>query len=114
MTLFDEIMYPGDIFDAHPEDSKFYDMFTLATHSEIRGRGVGRRLVEQSLIIAKKAKCSAAIVLATNDFSRRIFDKLGMDVIATRKWENCIYNAACKPAFGNVPSAGASAHYLKI
>lgn len=37
MTLFDEIMYPGDIFEAHPHDTKFYDMFTLATKSGYRG-----------------------------------------------------------------------------
>ena len=113
MTLFDEIMYPGDLFDSHPGDTKFYDMFTLATHPDIRGRGIGRHLVEQSLVMAQKAQCSAAIVLATNDLSRRIFDKLGMQVIATKHWNECMYNKG-QPAFGQVPSAMASAHYLKI
>ena len=111
MTLFDEIMYPGDIFDAHPGDTKFFDMFTLATHPDYRGKGIGRTLVNESLKVGQEAGCSAAIVLATNDFSRKIFEKVGFELIQIKKWEDCIYNE--KPAFGNVPSKFASAHYLK-
>ena len=112
MTLFDEIMYPGDIFDAHSEDNKFFDMFTLATHPDYRGKGIGRTLVNESLKVGQEARCSAAIVLATNDFSRRIFEKVGFELIQIKKWEDCIYNG--EPAFGNVLSKFASAHYLKL
>jgi len=113
MTLFDEIMYPGDIFERNPQDKKYHDMFTLATSSGYRGRGIGRTLVAESLKMAKKADCDAAIVLATSDFSRKIFDKLGFEVIASKNWEDCIYNGEL--AFGhNVPSANATAHYLKL
>lgn len=112
MTLFDEIMYPGDIFDAHPGDDKFFDMFTLATHPDYRGKGIGRTLVNESLKVGKEANCSAAIVLATNDFSRKIFEKVGFEQVQSKNWEDCIYNG--KPAFGKVPSKFASAHYLKL
>ena len=112
MTLFDEIMYAGDIFESHPEDTKYYDMFTLATKPGFRGKGIGKKLVEQSLIIAQKAKCSAAIVLATSDFSRKIFAKLGFQLIASKNWDDCVYDG--KPAFGDVPAKNATAHYLKL
>ena len=138
MSLFDEIMYPGDLFESYPEDNKvntyftavfhlhlivlksffsiikfqFYDMFTLATHPGYRGRGIGKNLVIESLKLAKQVNCSAAIVLATNDFSRMIFNKIGMKIIATKKWEDCIHNG--KQDFGKVPSEMASSHYLKL
>lgn len=116
MTLFDEIMYPGDIFEKHPQDTKYYDMFTLATKSTFRGRGIGKNCVEQSLKLAKKAGCSAAIVLATSDLTRKILVKTGFEMIAAKNWQDCIYNGKT-PAFGTcapVPSENATAHYLKL
>ena len=112
MTLFDEIMYPGDIFETHSQDTKFFDMFTLATHPDYRGKGIGRTLVQESLKVGQEAGCSAAIVLATNDFSRKIFEKVGFELLKTKNWNDCLYNGT--PAFGNVPSKFASAHYLKL
>ena len=91
---------------------QFYDMFTLATHPNYRGKGIGKNLVVESLKLAKQAGCTAAIVLATNDFSRKIFDKVGMTMIATKDWKDCVHNG--KPDFGNVPSKMASSHYLKL
>ena len=91
---------------------QFYDMFTLATHPEYRGKGIGKNLVLESLKLAKEAGCTAAIVLATNDFSRKIFDRIGMSMIATKEWKDCVHNG--KQDFGNVPSAMASSHYLKL
>lgn len=112
MALFDEITYPSDIFAAHPEDDKYYDMFALGTHSDYRGRGLAKNMVNESLKVARLAECSAAIVMATNDITRKIADKLGMEFIAAKGWNYCVYNG--KPAFGDVKSAMASAHYLKI
>ena len=112
MTLFDEIMFPGDIFQNHPEDTKYYDMFTLATKPALRGKGIGKKLVQQSLILAQKAKCSAAIVLATSDFSRKIFVKLEFELISSKEWEDCVFDG--NPAFGDVPAQNATAHYLKL
>ena len=91
---------------------QFYDMFTLATHPNYRGKGIGKNLVVESLKLAKQAGCTAAIVLATNDFSRKIFDKVGMTMIATKDWKDCVHNG--KPDFGNVQSKMASSHYLKL
>ena len=71
-------------------------MFTLATHPGYRGRGIGKNLVIESLKLAKQVNCSAAIVLATNDFSRMIFNKIGMKIIATKNWEDCIHNGKRK------------------
>ena len=112
MTLFDEITFPGDIFEKHLDDSKYYDMFTLATKPGYRGKGIGKKLVQQSLAIAKKAECSAAIVMATSDFSRKIFHNLGFEEISSKNWEEIIYDG--KKAFGDVLSENATAHYLKL
>jgi hypothetical protein len=69
-------------------------------------------LVKQALLVAKKAHCNAATVLATNDYSRKIFVKLGFEILASKAWQDCIYNG--KHAFGDVKSEMASAHYLKL
>ena len=87
-------------------------MPSLATHPGHRGKGIGGQLVRESLSLAKKVDCSACIVLATNDFSRKIFEKFEFDLIASKEWKDCIYGG--KPAFGDVPSKNASAHYLKL
>ena len=105
-------LFPGDIFQNHPEDTKYYDMFTLATKPALRGKGIGKKLVQQSLILAQKAKCSAAIVLATSDFSRKIFVKLDFELISSKEWEDCVFDG--NPAFGDVPAQNATAHYLKL
>ncbi len=113
MALTDEIMYPGDIFEAHPNDTRYYEMFALATSPEYRGKGIGKNLVLQGLKMAKKANCNAAIVLATSDFSRKIFAKLGFEIIASKSWNDCIYDV--ESSFGkNVTSANATAHYLNL
>ena len=112
MTLFDEIMYPGDIFEKRPNDTKYFDMFTLATHSGYRGKGIGSNLIKEGLKIGRKVDCSACIVLATNDFSRKIFQKFKFDLIASKEWKDCLYDG--RPAFGDVQSENATAHYLKL
>ena len=37
--MFDELLYPGDVFDKYPDVTKIYDMFALATHPNYRGQG---------------------------------------------------------------------------
>ena len=61
---------------------------------------------------AQKAECSAAIVMATSDFSRKIFEKLGFDEISSKEWKDIVYDG--KQAFENVSAENATAHYLKL
>jgi len=41
------------------------------------------------LQVAKKANCDCAIVLSSNDFTRRIFVKLGMETLKKTSWCQC-------------------------
>ena len=54
MAMFDELMWPGDVFSKYPSVNNIYDMFALATLPDYRGRGLATKLVQQALIIAKK------------------------------------------------------------
>ena len=112
MALFDELTYAGDIFEAHPDVRKIYEMFAMATHPEYRGRGIAGQLVEQALKVAKKADCDAVAVIATSDFTSRIFRKLGMQVIGTKNWQDLHYNGV-RP-FNQVQSENATAFLLKL
>ena len=54
MAMFDELMWPGDVFSKYPSVNNIYDMFALATLPDYRGRGLATKLVQQALIVAKK------------------------------------------------------------
>ena len=112
MALFDDLMYPGDVFVSNPDVNKIYDMFALATRPDYRGQGVASKLVKHALVVARMAGCEAVTVLATNDISRKIFDKMGMTVLGTKHWSEVVLNGKC--VFGEVESEMASAHILKL
>ena len=113
LTLFDEIMHSGDVFQRYPEVTKIYDMFALATLPNYRGRGLATNLVQQALLVAKKADCNGVTVLASSDYTRRIFNKLEMEVIGERQWSDLNYDDG-KCIFGDVPSQKATAHFKRI
>ena len=50
--------------------------------------------------------------MATSDFSRKIFEKLGFDEISSKEWKDIVYDG--KQAFENVSAENATAHYLKL
>lgn len=112
MDLFDDLMWPGDIFERYPGDSKIFDIFAVATHQNYRGKGLAKKLVEQSLEVARMVKCDSTIVLATNDITRHIFQKMGMETLKTKKWSDCQVEG--KSILGDVKSKMASAHYMKL
>ena len=113
LTLFDEIMHSGDVFQLYPDVSKIYDMFALATLANYRGRGLATNLVQQALLVAKKADCNGVTVLASSDYTRRIFNKLEMEVIGEKLWTDLNYDQG-KCIFGQVSSEKATAHFKRI
>ena len=112
MALFDDLMHPSDIFETHPDKKQMYDMFALSVLPEYRGRGIATKLVQEAFKVAKKAGCDCAVVLATNDFTRKIFGKLGMKVLATRPWDQCNYDNVI--IYGQVESQCLSCHYIDL
>ncbi|XP_023330469.1 uncharacterized protein LOC111702897 [Eurytemora carolleeae] len=60
--------------------SKVYDAKLLCTSKTTRSKGLGTKLVERSLEIAKEYGCEYQYVFATGIYSNRVFDKLGFDV----------------------------------
>jgi ribosomal protein S18 acetylase RimI-like enzyme len=110
MGLFDELMWPGDIFAAHMDCKKIYDMYALGTHPDYRGRGLATKLVLESFKVAKKSDCDCVTVLATNDFSRKIFNNVGMSILKTKPWNECYYDDT--KVFGDVKSKHLSSHFM--
>ena len=62
-------------FSKYPDTTKIYDMFAMAVHPHSRGKGIAKQLLNQALIVAKKANCNATMVLATSDYTWKIFKK---------------------------------------
>ena len=112
MSLFDDMMHPGDIFEKHPDRVQMYDMFALSTLPEYRGRGIATKLVQEAFKVAKKAGCDCAVVLATNDLTREIFAKVGMTMLASRPWIECNYDNVI--IYGQVESQCLSCHYIDL
>ena len=53
-----QVLWPADVFDANPEDNLIYEMYALGVHSDYRGRGLGRILVEESFKVSMlPSKC---------------------------------------------------------
>ena len=69
-------------------------------------------LVNQALIVAEKADCNAAMVLAVSDYASKIFINMGMEILAEKEWKDCVFDGI-KP-FGNVQSKNATGYFMKI
>jgi hypothetical protein len=65
------------------------------------------------LQVAIKAGCDCAAVIATNDFSRKIFENFGMENIKTKFW-NEFKTADGKMMFQNVGSKFVSTHFIRL
>ena len=112
--ITDQTTHPSNIFEKYPDVTKIYDMFALATLPNYRGKGLATKLVQQALLVAKKAQCNGVTVLASSDYTRRIFNKLGMEVIGSKDWTDLRNPADGKSIFTNVPSEKATAHFKKL
>ena len=62
--------------------------------------------------VAKKADCDGIMVMSTSDYSRKIFKRLEIDVIAKKDWEDCVYDGI-RP-LGMVESQYVTGHFKKI
>ena len=69
---------------------------------------IAKELVKQAFIVAKKAKCNGIKVLATSDYTRKIFKKMGFETIGTKIWKDCEHLP------NKVDSFGATGHFIRI
>ena len=83
-------------------------MVAMATHPDYRGKGIAKELVKQAFIVAKKAECNGIKVLATSDYTRKIFHKMGFETIGTKIWKEC------ENLPNEVDSFGATGHFIRI
>jgi len=58
---------------------KIYKGFCVCTSREARGKGLGTKLIAKSMELAKAAGCEYVYLMATGNFSNKIFDKLGFE-----------------------------------
>ena len=56
--------------------------------------------------------CTGTMVIASNNHSRKIFDRLGMDVMKEMNWEDIEIEG--KRPFTGTKSKSISSHYMKI
>ncbi len=88
MLWMDQYNHPDMYFEKNPGVNKLYQMFSLATDPAYRRRGIATELIKQGFKIAKKAGCEGAFVWATSDFSRKIFNNLGMECFHKAQWDS--------------------------
>ncbi len=115
MLWLDHYNHPDIFFEAKPSVNKLYDMFCLGTDPAYRRRGIGTELVKQAFKIAKKAKCEGAFVWATSDFSRKIFNNLGMELFHRGEWDSYKLPGSNEPWFEyKVGSECSTLHYMQF
>ncbi len=59
---------------------------------------------------AKAAGCDGALVVASHDHSRKIFDKFGMTQIASMDWKDFVIESY----FDNVEFERVTSHFIKF
>ena len=60
----------------------------LSTSKNSRGRGVGTKLVEEMLAMAKEHNFKSICVTVSSAFSRKIYEKLGFEVLHEEVYED--------------------------
>ena len=64
------------------------------------------------LQVAQKAGYQGAIALSTSDYSRRIFEKIGMTTVKKMDWDE--FEIEGKKVLKDVKSACAASHFIKL
>ena len=77
-----------------------------------QGQGIGGILIQEGFHVAKKADCNGVMGMATNDYSRNIFDKLEMDIISGKIRKDLVHYGI--QPLGNMESLIATGHFKKI
>ncbi|XP_059082689.1 uncharacterized protein LOC131880170 [Tigriopus californicus] len=89
---FAKYLKDWDSFDEFKDLDRIYAMFALATHLDWGGKGIAKELLAQSIKVAKNLGCRGAQVVATNDATIHIFQKLGMTLLQQVPWDEIQVN----------------------
>ncbi len=114
MYLFDEALWPPDVFRRYPGHEKVFDFFALGTRPEYRGRGIAKELVRQAIKVARRAGCDCVMVFASHEHSRRIFQKLGMGEISRIFWSDVSRRKGFEGSFENVEFDCFTGHFMSL
>jgi hypothetical protein len=63
--------------------------------------------------VASKCGCDGAIAISTSDFSRKIFDSVGMATVKSRDWDSFKVNGE-KIYAHKVESSHCASHFIKL
>ena len=60
---------------------RYFEIYILSVRSEYGGKGIGKRLVEHSLQVAKEKGCTTVKSDLASSFSRKICEKCGFETV---------------------------------
>ena len=76
------------------------------------GQGIGGKLIQETFHVAKKAECNGIMGMATNVYSRKIFNKLEMEIISEKETKDCTYDGI--QPLGIMESQIGTGHFKEI
>ncbi|KAJ8872205.1 hypothetical protein PR048_025807 [Dryococelus australis] len=80
LTLLDKAEEVADIWNKYGID-RFFDVRIITVHGSMRGKGIGKALLEKSLQMAKERGYKLVHIECTGIYSARIAEQLGMECV---------------------------------
>ena len=102
------------MLDTHPTLNKIYYMIMMGVQEDYRGRGIAGKLINKSFDVARLAGCDGAYVTATNGFTRRIFNKKGMEEVRSLEWDKVEFKGELICAGKDFGSDKISSHFMEL
>ena len=65
---------------------RYFEIKFLSVRSEYGGKGIGKRLVEHSLQVAKEKGCAIVETDLASSFGRKICEKCGFEVVMETRY----------------------------
>lgn len=67
---------------------KIMQFMMLCVHPKYGGKGIGIRMCEENLALAKKLGCDSCSVVASNWMSQKIFEKMGFTIVEDMSYDD--------------------------
>jgi len=91
---------------------RVFKLDVLAVKAEHNGRGLGTKLVQRSLEIARESGCEWVVTCASAKGSHSIFTKFGLKTVRTVRFESFLENGV--PVYRNLHDGGIGGHLMVL